>query len=96
MTVKEKLAAHRQEILRLAARHGAKNLRIFGSIARGEERADSDVDFLVELEPGKTLFDLGGLQADLEETLGCHVDIVTEKGLRSRIHERVLREAVGF
>lgn len=93
MNINEVLKIHRNEILQLAAKYGAYNVRIFGSVARGEADADSDVDFLVEMEPGKTLFDLGGLLMDLQNLLECRVDIVTEKGLRQRIRERVLQEA---
>jgi predicted nucleotidyltransferase len=88
------LAARRVEILAIATRHGAENLRVFGSVARGESDAESDIDFLVRLAPGRSLFDLGGLLSDLEALLGCHVDVVTETGLRPRIRERVLGEAV--
>jgi predicted nucleotidyltransferase len=63
-------------------------------VARGEADEQSDLDFLVELEPSRTLFDLGGFQYDLEQLLGCRVDVVTERGLTPRIRERVLREAV--
>jgi predicted nucleotidyltransferase len=94
MTTKILLEAKRQDILRLAARHGANRIRIFGSVARGEAGPKSDVDFLVDLEPGRSLFDLGGLLMDLQDLLGCKVDVVTEKGLRPRIRDRVLREAV--
>ncbi len=66
----------------------------FGSGARGEADAESDIDILVDMEPGRSLFDLGGLLIDLQELLGCKVDIVTERGLRERIRDRVLREAV--
>jgi predicted nucleotidyltransferase len=69
-------------------------VRVFGSVARGEADEQSDIDFLVELEPGRTLLDLGGLQYDLEQLLGRRVDVVTERGLKPRIRERVLREAV--
>ena len=69
-------------------------MRIFGSVARGEAKLDSDVDVLVDLEPGRSLLDLGGLLMDLRDLLGCNVDVVTEKGLRERIRDRVLREAV--
>ena len=86
----------RQTILQIARRHGATNVRVFGSVSRGEARADSDVDFLVDLDEGRSLFDLGGLLIDLQELLGCRVDVVTEKGLRSRIRERVLREAISL
>lgn len=84
----------RQEILKIAAKHGAYNVRIFGSVARGEADEHSDVDFLVELEPERSLFDLGGVLMDLENLLGCKVDVVTVRGLRKRIRERVLKEAV--
>jgi predicted nucleotidyltransferase len=86
----------RETILQIAQRHGATNVRVFGSISRGDARADSDVDFLVDLDAGRSLFDLGGLLMDLQEFLGCPVDVVTEKGLRPRIRERVLREAVSL
>lgn len=94
MTVNELLKAKREEILRLCAKHGARNVRVFGSVAQGKADAQSDVDFLVEMEPGRSLFDLGGLQYELERFLGCSVDVVTERGLKARIRERVLREAV--
>ena len=90
------LQQKRNDILRLAARHGARNVRIFGSVARGEAGPDSDIDFLVELETGRSLLDLGGLLMDLQDLLHCKVDVVTEKGLRSRIRARVLQEAVSL
>lgn len=88
--VKEK----RGEILRVAARYGAHDVRVFGSVARGEDDRESDVDFLVELEARRSLLDLGGLQMELEDLLGCRVDVVTVRGLKARIRERVLREAM--
>lgn len=88
------LQSKRQQILAIAEKYGARNVRIFGSVARGEARPDSDIDFLVELEQGRSLFDLGGLLYELQALLGVEVDVVTEKGLRARIRERVLREAV--
>ena len=93
MTVTEKLASRREEIFRIAARHGARNLRVFGSVARGEAGPDSDLDLLVDVEPGRSLLDLGGLLMELQDLLGCRVDVVTERGLRERIRERVLGEA---
>ena len=84
----------RQEILQLAAHHGASRIRVLGSVARGQASPDSDVDFLVDMEAGRSLFDLGGLLMDLQDLLGCRVDVVTEKGLRAQIRDRVLREAV--
>ena len=88
------LRVHRDEVLRIAARHGAYNVRVFGSFARGQADADSDVDLLVDLEQGRSLFDLGGLLMDLQELLGRQVDVVTANGLRDRIRDRVLREAI--
>ncbi len=94
MRLQELLRQKRQEIIDIAAKHGAYNVRIFGSVARGEADEQSDVDMLVELAPGRSLFDLGGVLMDLENLLGCKVDVVTERGLRKRIRERVLKEAV--
>jgi predicted nucleotidyltransferase len=88
------LGQKRQDVLRIACKYGARRVRIFGSVARGEADAQSDVDILVDLDPGRSLFDLGGLQFELEALLGCPVDVVTERGLKPRIRERVLREAV--
>lgn len=84
----------RATILDLAARHGAHNVRVFGSASRGEAGAQSDVDLLVDLEPGRSLMDLGGLLMDLQEVLGCKVDVVTEKSLHWYIRDKVLKEAV--
>ena len=94
MNLPEGLRANRQEILKLASRRGAHNLRVFGSAARGEADSESDFDFLVDMEPGRSLLDLGGLLMDLEKFLGRKVDVVTERGLKERIRDRVLREAV--
>lgn len=93
MEASELLRRKRDEILQIAARHGAYNVRVFGSAARGDAGPESDVDLLVNLEPGRSLFDLGALLMDLQDLLGCEVDVVTETGLRSRIHDRVLSEA---
>lgn len=89
----ELLKTRRDDILRVAARRGARNIRVFGSVVRGEAGPDSDIDFLVDLEPGRSLFDLGGLLMDLQQLLGHPVDVVTEAGLRRRIRNRVLAEA---
>jgi predicted nucleotidyltransferase len=88
------LARRRDQILALAARHGAENVRVFGSVARGEALAESDVDFLVDLEKGRSLLDLAGLLVDLEDLIGRPVDVVTVSGLKARIRANVLEEAV--
>ena len=84
----------RERILETAARYGASNVRIFGSVARGQADESSDIDLLVNLEAGRSLMDLGGLLVELREILGTDVDVVTEKGLRSRIREQVIKDAV--
>ena len=84
----------REEILRIASSHGGRDVRVFGSVARGEDDQESDLDFLVELEAGRSLLDLGGLQMELETLLGRRVDVVTARGLKARIRERVLRKAM--
>jgi uncharacterized protein len=94
LTWDEKIRQQRDEILLIAARHGAANIRVFGSVARNTAGEESDIDFLVDLAPGRSLLDLGGLQYDLEGLLGCRVDVTTEQGLKERIRRRVLREAV--
>jgi uncharacterized protein len=90
----ELLREKREDILRIASKRGASNVRVFGSVARGEADSKSDIDLLVDLEPGRSLFDLGGLLMDLQDLLGHKVDVVTERGLRERIRERVLKEAI--
>jgi hypothetical protein len=94
MTLDELREQNRAEILRLAAGRGARNVRVFGSVARGEADQRSDVDFLVDLEPGRSLLDLGGLNLDLERLLNAKVDVVSSRGLRERVRDKVLREAV--
>ena len=94
MGIQELLKNNRDEILKIAAKQGARNICIFGSLARGEADEKSDVDFLVEMERGRSLLDMGGLLMDLQHLLGCKVDVVTEKGLRPRIKDRILREAI--
>jgi predicted nucleotidyltransferase len=94
MSIEELLNTKRSEILELAKRHGAHNVRVFGSVARGEAGPESDVDFIVEMDAERSLLDLGGLLYDLQQLLGMEVDVVTEKGLKARIRERVLAEAI--
>lgn len=93
MTGFDKLCKERKQILLLAEKHGASSIRVFGSVARGDDRPDSDIDFLVEMAPGRSLLDLGGLQMDLQESLSHPVDVVTRKGLKRRLRTRVLRES---
>jgi predicted nucleotidyltransferase len=80
----------------VAARYGARDVRIFGSLARGEARPDSDVDLLVSLEPSRSLLDLIALKQDLEDLLGCRVDVVTEAAVSPYLRERVLKDAVAL
>jgi uncharacterized protein len=94
MEINVMLEEKRDEILRLATQYGAANVRIFGSVARNEADQDSDIDFLVDMEPGRSLLDLGGLLMELNDLLDRSVDVVTEKGLKERLRERVLHEAV--
>ncbi|BBD63514.1 hypothetical protein NIES2109_63890 (plasmid) [Nostoc sp. HK-01] len=94
MGIDEILKAYREEILRIAAKYGAYNVRVFGSVARGEARPDSDVDFLVELEPQRTLLDQIALMQSLEELLGRKVDVTETETLHELIKDKVLREAV--
>lgn len=94
MTAEEVLKSRREEILRIAAVHGARNVRVFGSVVRGEETAASDVDFLVKLEPGRTLLDLVGLKQALEDALGRKVDVLTEGGISPYLRDRIHTESV--
>lgn len=92
----ELLRQRRNEILKLASQHGARNVRVFGSAARGEADGDSDIDFLVELELGRTLFDLGALLMDLQDLLGRKVDIITDDSIYWLLRRRILKEAVSL
>ena len=83
----------RDDVLRLAGRHGARNIRVFGSVARGEERDTSDLDLLVEWEAGRSLLDHVALVQDLEELLGTKVHVGTERSLHWYVRDRILKEA---
>jgi uncharacterized protein len=88
------LRDRREEILRYAAEHGARNIRVFGSMVRGEADAISDVDLLVEMEPGRSLLDLVGLWQDLEDLLGTQIDVLSDGGVSPHLRERIYAEAV--
>ena len=94
MTVEQLLREKREEIQRIAARHGARNIRVFGSVARREARPNSDIDLLVDAGPETSPWFPAGLILDLEEVLGCKVEVVTEKGLNEYLRDQVLTEAV--
>ncbi len=96
MITLQNIIARRDEILRLAERYRTSEVRVFGSVARGANTETSDVDLLVRTQPGCSLFDLGGLLEDLQQLLGCRVDLVTEQGLKPQLRDRVLREAIAL
>jgi predicted nucleotidyltransferase len=92
----ESLKANRAKILALAEKYGASNIRVFGSVARGEAQADSDVDFLIDLEPGRSLLDHIGFKQELEDLLGRSVDVAESITLHDLIRDRVLRDAIAL
>jgi len=94
MKSRDLLRERREEILHVAAKHGARNVRVFGSIARGDDDEQSDIDLLVEFESGRSLLDHAALWLELQELLGCKVDVVSDRGIKPRMRDRVLREAV--
>jgi predicted nucleotidyltransferase len=96
MGIPEIISGQRQQILALANKYGASDVRIFGSVAGGTADERSDIDFLVDLAPGRSLLDLGGLLYELQQLLGKSVDVITAAGLRPRIRDRVLKEAVSI
>ena len=93
MSELQKIQQKKEEILVVAQQHGIMNIRIFGSVARGDDNLQSDIDLLVDLEKGRTLFDLGGALIQLQDLLGCKVDIVTERGLHWYLREKIMKEA---
>jgi len=96
MDLHELVKSKRAEIQAAASRHGARNLRVFGSVARGEAGPASDLDLLVELEPGRTLLDMGRLLMDLQDLLGVQVDLVEPEGLAPPFRQHILQEAVAL
>lgn len=93
MTLEELRGRYREEILAIARKRGARNVRVFGSVARGDQQQNSDIDFLVDFEPGRSLLDLTGMWLDLETALGCKVDVVSSRGLKPRLAGEVMRDA---
>lgn len=93
VTLRELLEQKRDEILRICAKYGARNVRVFGSAVRGEDQEGSDVDLLVDFEPGRSLLDQADLVLELEELLGRRADVVTEAGLSWLLRRRILNEA---
>lgn len=96
MTLDELRTRYRSLIIDTARRHGAHNVRVFGSIARGDQTTSSDVDLLVDFEPSRSLLDLAGLWLDLESALGCKVDVVSSRGLRPRVASEILHDTVSL
>jgi predicted nucleotidyltransferase len=90
------LRSRREEILDCAAEHGAADVRVFGSVARGETAAESDVDLLVRMESGRSLLDLVGLWQDLEDLLDTHVDVLSEGGVSPHLRDRIYADAVAL
>ena len=96
MNVSKILANKRNEILQIAAAHGARNLRVFGSVSRGQATEKSDIDILVKLDSGRSLLDIVAIKQDLEDLLGCKVDVVTEDAVSPYIRDQILKEAVSL
>ncbi len=96
MDLEALLNDRRDQVLEVARRHGAGNVRVFGSVARKKSGDSSDLDLLVEMEPGRSLLDLVAVKQDLEDLLGCKVDVVTEAAVSPYIREQVLREAISL
>jgi uncharacterized protein len=94
MITRETLRQKREDILAIARRYGAHNIRIFGSMARGDAGESSDLDLIVRFDPDRSLLDHGGLLMDLQELLGVKVDVISEAGMRKRFRKHVLKEAV--
>jgi len=96
MRIQKAIKDKRREILRIAASHGAENVRVFGSAARGEAGPNSDLDILIKLAPGRTLLDIVAIKQDLQDLLGFDVDVVTEASISPHIKEQVLKEAASL
>ena len=96
MEIDKTLREKRDQILAIAREHGARNVRVFGSIARGEGKRDSDLDVLLELEKGRSLLDIVAIKQDLEDLLNAKVDVVTEAAVSPYIRDQILRQAISL
>ena len=96
MSIDKTLREKRDQILAIARQHSARNVRVFGSLARGEGKRDSDLDVLVELEPGRSLLDIVAIKQDLEDLLNTKVDVVTEAAVSPYIRSQILRQAISL
>ncbi len=96
MTKLDLIKQKKESILKIAKEYGIFNIRIFGSVARKEETSKSDIDFLIDLEPGRSAFDMGGFLIDMQDMLHCRVDLVTEKGMNPRIKAYILKDVVNL
>jgi predicted nucleotidyltransferase len=96
MSTLETLRTRRQEIQRLASLHGARNIRVFGSVARTEDTAESDIDFLIDMDESRSLLDLVGFQQELEAMLNRPADVLTERGINPYLRDRILGEAIAL
>jgi hypothetical protein len=96
MSIDKTLKEKRDQILAIAKQHGARNVRVFGSLARGEGKRDSDLDVLLELEPGRSLLDIVAIKQDLEDLLNTKVDVVTETAVSPYIRDQILRQAISL
>lgn len=94
MTTREDILGRREAILEVARRYGAQDVRVFGSVARGDAGEGSDLDLIVRFEPGRSLLDHGGLVMDLRELLGIDVDVIDEEAMRERFRNRAMKEAI--
>lgn len=96
MNLSQLIKLKRRSVLEIAQQHGARNIRLFGSVARGETTETSDLDLLIDMEPGRNLLDLIAIKQDLEDLLGCKVDVVTEAAISPYLRDKVLHEAVSL
>lgn len=96
MSIHQLLRSKRRQILKIAERHGARKVRVFGSVARGQARRGSDIDFLIEMDEGRSLLDHSALILELERSLKRPVDVASERGLRRSIRKEILKDAIAL